>query len=107
MLVGAEPLETGVVVAVEGAGTTVVITRLLTIFRTVTTGRLGLYTLATLAPRAGSLPWASWYERKTRATRKSAAEAMKTRMAGGLRLFMALAWSVILSSGAVVAFATF
>ena len=94
---GAEPLDTGVEVAVEAAGTTVVITRLLTIFRTVTTGRLGLSTLATLDPRAGSLPWANWYERKTRAARNIAAEAMNTRMAGGLRLRMALARSVIVA----------
>ncbi len=94
---GAAPLDTGVEVAVEGAGTTVVITRRLTIFRTVTTGRLGLSTLATLDPRAGSLPWASWYERKTRATRKRAVEAMKTRMAGGFRLLMALVRSVIVA----------
>ena len=52
---GAAPLDTGVEVAVEGAGTTVVITRRLTIFRTVTTGRLGLSTLATLDPALGQL----------------------------------------------------
>ncbi|MBK5231438.1 MAG: hypothetical protein JJE13_00450 [Thermoleophilia bacterium] len=58
-LEGAEPLETGVEVA-AGAGTTVVITRRLMIRLTVTAGRFGFCTEATLAPRAGSLPWASW-----------------------------------------------